>query len=67
MHMLWGALMIAAGLFLVVCGRSRREFFIYRILVARSKNLWGENVHRFHQISGTMVIVLGLLVALGYI
>ena len=67
MHILWGALMIAAGLFLVVCGRSRSEFFIYRLLVARSKILWGEKVHLFHQISGAMVIIFGLLVALGYI
>jgi hypothetical protein len=67
MHMLWGALMIAAGLFLVVCGRSKSELFIYRLLVARSKILWGDNVHRFHQIAGAMVVVFGLLVALAYI
>ena len=28
---------------------------------------WGENVHRFHQITGTMVIVFGASMALAYI
>lgn len=67
MHILWGVLIILAGLFLVVCGRSKSEFFIYRLMVARSKILWGENVHRFHQVAGAMVIVFGVLVAIGYI
>jgi hypothetical protein len=67
MHLLWGTLIVVAGLFLLICGRLRSEFFIYRLIVARSKMLWGENTHRFHQISGAIVIVVGLLVALGYI
>ena len=58
---------MAAGLFLLVCGRLKSEFFIYRLIVARSKILWGENVHRFHQIAGGIVIVFGVLVAIGYI
>ena len=58
---------MAAGLFLLVCGRLKSEFFIYRLIVARSKILWGENVHRFHQIGGGIVIVFGVLVAIGYI
>jgi len=58
---------VAAGLFLLVCGRLKSEFFIYRLIVARSKILWGENVHRFHQIGGGIVIVFGVLVAIGYI
>jgi hypothetical protein len=29
--------------------------------------LWGEHVHRFHQIAGVMVIIFGILVAIGYI
>jgi hypothetical protein len=67
MHLLWGTLIVVAGLFLLICGRLRSEFFIYRLIVARSKMLWGENTHRFHQIAGAIVIVVGLLVALGYI
>ena len=49
MHTLWGTLMIAAGLFMLVCGTLKSEFIIYRLMVARSRLLWGEGdaVHRF--------------------
>ncbi len=67
MHILWGSLMMAAGLFMLVCGSLKSKFIIYRLMVARSKILWGENVHRFYQITGAIVIVFGALVALGYI
>jgi hypothetical protein len=67
MHIVWGALIAAAGLFLLVCASLRSEFVVYRLLVARSKMLWGENVHRFYQIVGMIVIVFGVLVALKYI
>jgi len=67
MHVFWGILMIAAGLFMVVCASLRSQFIIYRLMVARSKILWGENVHRFHQIAGAGVIVFGVLVAIGCI
>ena len=67
MHVLLGALIIVAGLFLLISGRIRSEFIIYRLIVARSKILWGEKVYPFHQITGAIVIVFGLLVALGYI
>ena len=67
MHVLWGILIAIAGLFLLVCGSLKSEFIIYRLIVYRSKILWGENVHRFHQIAGVIVIVVGALVALGYI
>ncbi len=67
MHILWGALMIAAGLFLLVCGRVKSNFIIYRLLVYRSKMLWGEKVYLFHQFAGAAVMIFGLLVALGHI
>jgi len=67
MHLLWGILIVLAGLFLLVCGRLKSDFFIYRLIVARSKILWGDNTHRFHQIAGAIVIVVGVLVAVGYI
>ena len=67
MHILWGALMIAAGLFLLVCGRMKSNFIIYRLLVYRSKILWGEKVYLFHQFSGAIVIVFGILMTLRYI
>jgi len=67
MHVLWGSSIMAAGLFMLVCGSLKSRFIVYRLLVARSKILWGEHVHRFYQIAGAMVIVFGALVALGCI
>ena len=67
MHVLWGILMVVVGLFLVICGRLKSEFIIYRLMVARSRMLWGDNVHRFHQIAGAIVVVFGVIVALGYV
>jgi len=67
MHILWGILIVAAGLFMLVCGRLKSEFIIYRLLAARSRILWGENVHLFYQVAGAVVTVVGILVALEYI
>ena len=67
MHILWGILIILAGLFITISATVKSNFIIYRLLVYRSKILWGEHVHRFHQISGVIVIVVGVLVDLGYI
>ena len=69
MHTVWGTLMIAAGLFMLVSGTLKSEFIIYRLMVARSRILWGEGdaVHRFYQASGLIVTVLGVLWASGII
>lgn len=69
MHMLWGLLMTAAGLFMLVCGTTKSQFVVYRLLVARSRILWGDGVavHRFYQVSGLIVMVLGVLWACGVI
>ena len=41
--------MAAVGLFILVCGTMKSEFIVYRLLVARSRLLWGDGdaVHRF--------------------
>ncbi len=67
MQILSGCLMAAAGLFMLLCGLSQSDFIVYRLMVARSKMLWGKNTHRFYQVAGLMVIVYGALVAFGYI
>ncbi len=67
MHILWGGLTATVGLFMFICGRLKSEFVIYRLMAARSKFLWGKNVHKFYQVAGIMVIIFGLLMALGYI
>jgi len=63
MGVLWGILLILAGLFMTICGTIKSNFIIYRLFVFRAK-LWGENVHRFYQVVGIIIIVFGLLVAL---
>ena len=65
MHVLWGILIICVGLFLLVCGSLKSNFIIYRLFVYRSKILWGDNVHCFHQVAGATVFVFGVLVAAG--
>jgi len=69
MHVLWGILMAAVGLFMLVCGTLKSEFIIYRLMVYRSRILWGQGdaVHRFYQVSGLIIVILGALWALGVI
>lgn len=65
MHLIWGLLTAAAGLFMLVCGSLKSNFIIYRLMADRSRMLWGESVRRFYQISGAIVIIVGALIALG--
>jgi len=67
MSLLWGILLVLAGLFLLICASLRSQFVMYRLLVARSRILWDDHVYRFHQIAGALVIVFGVLVALGHV
>ena len=67
MSILWGILIIIAGVLLLIGGKLKTNFIIYRLMVARSKILWGENVHRFYQIAGLIVIIFGILVTIGII
>lgn len=67
MELIWGILMALVGLFMLVSATLRSDFVVYRLLVARSRLLWGDWTHTFHQIVGTILIVLGLLWAFGMI
>lgn len=69
MQILWGSLLSAIGLFMLVCGTLQTDFIVYRLLVARSRIAWGEGdaVHRFYQAIGVILLVLGVLWALGII
>jgi len=67
MHLLWGILIVLVGLFLLISSSKKSDFIVYRLIVARSKILWGDNTHRFHQIVGAIIVVFGVLVAVGYI
>lgn len=55
------------GLLFLIWGTRKSEFVVYRLLVARSRMLWGEHVHGFYQIVGVMLICLGMLWGLGVI
>ena len=52
---------------MLISGLLKSDFIIYRLMVARSKILWGENVHRFYQIVGVILIILGIIVSLGFL
>jgi len=67
MRMVWGVTMAAVGVLLASWGTTRSDSALYRLLVARSRLLWGEQVHRFHQAAGAILAVLGTLWAFGVI
>ena len=67
MNILWGCLISAAGVFMLICGITKSEFIVYKLMVARSRLLWGKKVHVFYQVVGVIVVVFGALVALGWI
>ena len=69
MNILWGLLMATIGLLMLVAGTAKSKFIVYRLMVARSRILWGEGdaVHRFYQVSGLIVMILGVLWATGLI
>jgi hypothetical protein len=65
MGIVWGLIVAAVGALFIVWGRTRSEFVVYRLLVARSRILWGEGdrVHGFYQVAGAMMIVVGAVIA----
>ncbi len=65
MNLFWGILMIVIGAFLSISGFLKSDFIIYKVLAARAKILWGENVHIFFVIVGILVAIMGILFALG--
>lgn len=67
MNIVLGPLMTIIGLFMLAWGTGKSDFVVYRVLVARSRILWGDSVHRFYQISGLIVAVLGILWVSGII
>ncbi len=67
MNVLWGITMMVIGVSFVYWGSTEASFVVYRALAARSRILWGERVHRFYQVVGAVLVVLGLLWAIGII
>lgn len=67
MSIIWGILTIVIGLFMVISSIMKSEFIIYKLLVTRSKILWGENAHNFLMVSGLLIIIVGFLMIIGII
>lgn len=69
MNVLWGAAMAMIGVLMLICGTMKSKFVIYALLVARTRMVWGEGdaVHRFYQVVGLILVVLGGLWAAGVI
>ena len=65
MNVFYGIFMALIGLFFAICATKKSSFGMYRILAARSRILWGDQVHLFYQITGGILLVLGLLWAAG--
>ena len=63
----FGIIMILIGLFFSISGFRKSEFIIYQVLILKSRKIWGENVHKFYQIVGLIIILVGILVTLGVI
>ena len=65
MGIVWGLVVAAVGALFVAWGRARSDFVVYRLLVARSRILWGEGdrVHTFYVVVGAVMIGVGVVVA----
>lgn len=64
-HQAWGFVMMAVGALFILWATTRSTFFLYRLFVARSKLLLGEKVHRFYQLVGGAIILVGSLMVAG--
>lgn len=61
MNYVYGLIVIFIGLFFVISAFMESEFIVYRILTARSKLLWKDNVHHFYKVVGIILVLVGFL------
>jgi hypothetical protein len=69
MNAVWGIVMILIGIFFFISGILKSNFVIYRLLISRSRLLWGEGnaVHYFYIVVGILIAIVGILLAFGVI
>ncbi len=67
MNYVWGSLITLIGLFFMISAFMKSEFIIYKILTARSRLLWKDNVHNFYKVIGGILIIFGILFMLNII
>ena len=60
----WGILVVVIGLLMALGGMMRSDFAPYRLLVARSRGLWGERVHAFYIVAGLSMTIFGAVIVL---
>ena len=58
--------MIGIGTFILMSSLTRSKFILYKLLVARSKTLWGKHVYKFHAISAVLIILVGIIKVIPY-
>ena len=63
MNIIRGLIIAAVGALFITWGRTKSDFSVYRLLVARSRVLWGDRVHGFYQVAGALMIIAGAAVA----
>ncbi|WP_413431634.1 hypothetical protein [Crateriforma spongiae] len=63
----WGIAIATIGLLMFLGGLTKSEFVVYRVLAARTRLVWGDNVHVFYVAAGLIVAVFGVLVTMGII
>jgi len=61
----WGIITMLIGALLFLCGTVKSQNFVYQLLVKRSQILFGKYTYIFHQVSGILVMIYGLTMALG--
>jgi uncharacterized membrane protein YkgB len=59
--------MTLTGIYFLFSATTKSKSLFYQALVAKSRILWRSNVYRFHQIVGVILIIIGLLWAIGVI
>ncbi len=62
-----GLLILAVGVYFIVCSVWGRGFFLYRLKIQRAAILFGEKfAHGFYFLLGVILAVAGAMKALGY-
>ena len=66
MGIIWGLITGVIGALFIAWGRTRSEFIVYRLLVGRSRILWGDGdqVHGFYQVVGAILIIVGAIITI---
>lgn len=65
MNFVLGSIMALIGFLMFLGALTKSNFIVYRLLVARSKILWGDNVHTFLGVSGVVIMALSSLFFFG--